>query len=518
MNAAIYARYSSDNQREASIDDQLRICRDYCKQKGLTVVCEYHDSALSGLTDNRPDFQRMIRDGERRVFDCLVLYSLDRFARNKYDSATYKARLKKAGVVLAYVTTPVGEGPESVLMESLLEGMAQYYSENLARNVRRGLEGNALKGVWASGHVPIGYKLDESKHLTIDPIAAETVRLIYTLYADGHPRAAIMRRLNLEHRLTSTGKPWNGGAITHILKNPIYTGVYKYGSIVNPTAAPVIIEKPLFDRVQSIIAINAQARARHIESAAPYLLTGKLMCGCCGAWMVGMSGVSHSGKIYYYYACSRKSHNKGGCPKLNEPRDAVDNAIIAAVKTTLTDPVILDIAQRSAAQFAAESDNTPAIKQATAALSSINRKINNLLDAVEQGIISETLQSRLSELESQRTSAQTALARAQIPAPTPTAAEIAFYLKSLRDTDPASPAYRSALVSNLLNTAVIYDTPAAEGKKIAVAYNLTQPQSETLDSSSINKKVGLIIQSSNPPEPYYLIDRCAVFIRSYHFC
>lgn len=509
MNAAIYARYSSDNQREASIEDQLRVCRDYCKQKGLTVIKEYHDSALSGLTDARPEFQHMIRDGERRVFDVLVLYSLDRFSRNKYDSATYKARLKKAGVTVSYVTTPIGEGAEAVLMESLLEGMAQYYSENLARNVRRGLEGNALKGLWGSGSIPLGYRITPSKKLEIDPVGASTVRLIYALYDGGYTRAQIVRRLNEEHRLTSTGKPFIGSSVYAILTNEIYTGTHHFSGMTIPNFCEPLIDRPQWDHVQELI--KRSARIRKTDVSADYLLTGKLLCGCCGSWMVGMSGKNHAGKYFYYYACSRKSHNKGGCAKQNDPRDAVEQAVIASTKLALTDARIIEISRLAADKFASEADTSALIREAQTRISSIDRKLKNIMAAVEQGIISDTLQQRLTDLEDERRAAQTELARAKIPRPTPAAAEIAFYLKSLRDGDINSPAFRRALVDHFLNSATLYDTP--EGKKIALAYNLTPDANEMLDSSSIAEKVGLTVPCSNLP-PFRIIGRCAVFVRN----
>lgn len=142
--AAIYARYSSSNQREESIDAQLRICRKYAEENGYSIIKEYTDSAISGRTDQRPAFQQMIQDSAKGGFETLLIYSHDRFSRNKYDTAAYKTRLKKNGVRIVAVTLPLDDSPESGLMESIMEGFAQYYSENLARSTKRGLEENAL--------------------------------------------------------------------------------------------------------------------------------------------------------------------------------------------------------------------------------------------------------------------------------------------------------------------------------------------------------------------------------------
>ncbi len=491
MNAAIYARYSSENQRDASIDDQFRVCREYCQAHGLTVVQEYHDNAISGLTDARPDFQRMIKDGERKAYDVLVLYALDRFARNKYDSAIYKARLKKAGIQIVYVTSPLGEGPEAGLMESILEGMAQFYSENLARSVKRGLQGNALKGLWAGGSVPLGILLDEHKKMKIDPVGASTVHLAFELYAAGKSKTEIAKQFNAEGRKTSYGKPFTMTSLDHILRNQIYIGVYKYGEITIQDAVPPIVEKPLYDQVQEQIKITSKARA-HRKAAVEYLLTTKLYCGICGAWMVGDSGAGRGGKIYTYYACGNKKHGTHNCIKQNEPKDAVETTIVNACRAALTDEHIIAISEAAAAKFAADADNSLEIKRCTVHLRETEKKIANIITAIENGIINDTLHDRLTALEAERTSAKEALAIASIPRPVPTAAEIAYYLASLRDGDISDPDFRRMLINHLLNSATIYDLPDGH-KKIALAFNLTPDANcEVISGSDINEKVGLV--------------------------
>ena len=136
MNAAIYARYSSHNQREESIEGQIRECTAFAERNGMVIVAEYIDRAMTGKNDNRDAFQRMIRDSEKRNWDAVIVYTLDRIARNRYDSAVYKAKLKKNGVRLFYAKQVIPEGPEGIILESVLEGIAEYYSENLARNLK----------------------------------------------------------------------------------------------------------------------------------------------------------------------------------------------------------------------------------------------------------------------------------------------------------------------------------------------------------------------------------------------
>lgn len=174
--AVIYARYSPvPNQREESIEGQLRECRDVAKRHELTVVREYADRRMSGTNDERPDFQRMLRDADRGLFDVVITWKNDRFARNRYDSAVYKQRLKRNGVKILYAKEVIPDGPEGIILESLLEGMAEYYSANLSQNIRRGQRENALEGKFIGGTIPLGYKLDAEKRYVLDPEKAPVV-------------------------------------------------------------------------------------------------------------------------------------------------------------------------------------------------------------------------------------------------------------------------------------------------------------------------------------------------------
>ena len=184
MTAVIYARYSSDNQREESIEGQIRECTAYAEKNGFTVVKHYIDRAISAKTDNRPQFQQMIKDSERGIFDVIIVWKLDRFARNRYDSARYKTQLKRNGVKLVSATEVISAGPEGIILESVLEGYAEYYSADLSEKVVRGMTENTLKGVYNGGTVPFGYVIDENRHYKPDPLLA------CLLYTSPSPRDA----------------------------------------------------------------------------------------------------------------------------------------------------------------------------------------------------------------------------------------------------------------------------------------------------------------------------------------
>jgi len=185
MTAVIYARYSTDSQREESIEGQIRECTAYAEKNGFTVVKHYIDRAVSAKTDNRPQFQQMIKDSERGIFDVIIVWKLDRFARNRYDSARYKTQLKRNGVKLVSATEVISAGPEGIILESVLEGYAEYYSADLSEKVVRGMTENALKGIYNGGTIPFGYMIDETRHYQPDPLLAPYVEQTFQKYADG---------------------------------------------------------------------------------------------------------------------------------------------------------------------------------------------------------------------------------------------------------------------------------------------------------------------------------------------
>ena len=192
MKAVIYARYSSDNQREESIEGQLRECTAYCKKNDITILRTYIDRAMSAKTDHRPDFQRMIRDSAKGLFDVIIVWKLDRFARNRYDSAHYKAQLRKYGVKVLSATENISDGPEGIILESMLEGMAEYYSAELSEKVIRGHTENALKCKYNGGTPTFGYVIDKDKYYQIDPHTAPVVLESYIRYDQGATMKEVM--------------------------------------------------------------------------------------------------------------------------------------------------------------------------------------------------------------------------------------------------------------------------------------------------------------------------------------
>ena len=302
MRGVIYARYSSDNQREESIEGQIRENTAYAEKNGITIVGHYIDRALSARTDDRPEFQRMIADSSKKMFDVIIVWKLDRFSRNRYDSARHKATLRKYGVKVVSATEAIADGPSGILMESVLEGMAEYYSAELAEKITRGMTENALKCKYNGSHVPFGFVIDENRNYQINETLAPIVVEIYERYASGEAIKSIIDDLNARGLKTSKGAKFGNNSIHSILTNRMYMGEYHFGEIIIPNGIPAIVPQDLFDRVQEKIEKNKKTPARH-KAEDDYLLTTKLFCGHCGAYMCGESGRGRSGKVYHYYKC-----------------------------------------------------------------------------------------------------------------------------------------------------------------------------------------------------------------------
>ena len=228
MKGVIYARYSSDNQREESIEGQLRECNAYAEKQGITIVGTYIDRALSAKTDNRPSFLKMISDSSKGNFDVIIVWKLDRFARNRYDSAHYKAQLRKNGVKVISATESISEGAEGIILESVLEGMAEYYSVELAEKIIRGQTENAYKCKFNGGTVPFGYKIDSAQHFVIDDATAPYVLYAFNCYDNGVPVKEIIERLYHKGNRGKTGKRLSLTVVTNMMTNRRYIGEYKY--------------------------------------------------------------------------------------------------------------------------------------------------------------------------------------------------------------------------------------------------------------------------------------------------
>ena len=508
MKAVIYARYSSSNQREESIEGQLRECHEFAKNNDIVIVGEYCDHAISGKTDKRPQFQKMIKDSEKRKFDTLLLYTIDRFARNRYDSAMYKAKLKRNGVKIIYVKQPISQEPEGIILESVLEGYAEYYSENLSRAVKRGLKENALHGIVPASKPPLGYCVDETRHYAIDPVGAKVVREIFELYSEGHSVPEIVAHCNSHGYKTSRGTEFKKNSIPNILRNDKYIGVYRYMDVEIPGGVPQIIDNELWETVQSKLRHNFSARAKN-KAKEDYLLTPKLFCGHCGSLMTGETGTSHTGKIHSYYKCNCRKY-KHGCDKANEKKLPLEEFVVRhTVETVLTDETIERVATKAMELIEKDFADTSFLSGLKANLSETEKRINNLMKAIEQGILTETTKARLEELENDKRTLIGEIAAEEMKKPTITKDHIIYWLESFRQGDINDENYRRHIVDTLVNSIYVYDNPDG-GRKFVFTFNVSGENTNVVEGSSIDGFSALNESNSNPT--FFFVDHVFGFV------
>lgn len=397
MNVVIYARYSCDNQREESIEGQIRECKQYADRNDMCIIGEYIDRAFSAKTDNRPEFQKMINDSYSKKFQAIVVWKLDRFARNRYDSARYKTILKKNMVEVISATEVISKGAEGIILEAVLEGYAEYYSADLSEKVIRGMTENALKCKYNGGNVPIGYIIDDNKHYQIDKLAAPFVKDAFEMYASNMTMKEITEYLNQKGVRTSKNNNIEIRNMSVILRNRKYIGEYRYMNIVIPDGIPQIVSKELFDVVQE--KLKRKQRNSNPDMKNKYILSSKLRCGKCNSLMCGESGTSKTGKIYNYYKCSSVKRHLGCDVKSVRQEDFEKVVLEKVIGYLLTETNINKITDAVLKINKKENASILLLKKQ---YKCIVKNINNIVDAIAQGIFSNSVQEKLTELEQKK--------------------------------------------------------------------------------------------------------------------
>lgn len=461
--AVVYARYSSAGQKEQSIDGQLAAAYKYAEAKGYQIVHEYIDRAMTGRNDDRDDFQRMLSDTGKHQFSVIIVWKVDRFGRNREEITFNKYRCKKNGVRVEYVAENMPEGPESVILEAVLEGMAEYYSLQLSQNVKRGLLENAKHHKAVSGTPPLGYKLTEDKHFEVDPDTAPLVRVIYEKYAAGETLFEIIRYLNNAGYKTPRGKPFARTSLDKLLKNEKYIGIYKFKDIIyDEDAVPALIDKDLFYKVQDMLEKNKRAPVKN-WNYSDYLLTGKLFCGHCGDPMVGKAGHGKSGRKYDYYICKKND-------KKPVRKEWIEETVLQEVHRILDDDEIFQMIVDNTWEYYLEQDTKEHEREAMLKqIADIEKGIANLSKAVEQGMPFDVVSGRLDELSGQKIALQKAIAELEIQKGFKlTKDHIQFFLEQFRSMDASDRNCEKRLISVFVNAIYVYDD------KLKIAFNYSE--------------------------------------------
>ena len=478
-NAVIYARFSSHSQNEQSIEGQLAECHAFAQRSDLRIVHEYIDRALTGTTDKRPDFLQMIEDSKRKGFQYVIVYQLDRFARNRYDSATYKAKLKKNGVRVLSAKENITDDASGILVEGVLESMAEYYSAELSQKIKRGIAVSASKCKFFGGKVLLGYKIDEQKNYVINEETAPIVRKMFEMLAAGQNYAEIARYLNERGIPTTTGGKWNKNSFHCIFANRRYLGKYIFHGEEIDGGIPRIIDDGLFDEVQKVLEKYAQAPSRG-KAKVEYLLSEKLICGHCGGKMTGVSSTSKSKKIHNYYKCVGTT--KGVCDKRTVRKQFIEDEVIAAMvgdNTTqnpygiLTDEFIDLVAAETYLLIQAERNDSE-IKRLESVVAENQKAINNLMQALMLGKIADTILAQIEKLENENKELNDTIASEKALQINYSYADIRKWLLHFRTLDYSKTKNRKALIDTLIYKVVLYDD------KMKVLFNLKSGQQNEL--------------------------------------
>lgn len=421
MKVAIYARYSSDNQRSESIDAQVRAIREYALREGHEVIKEYIDEALSATNDQRPQFLQMMNDVPIKQFNAIIVHKLDRFSRDRYDSAYYKRHMRKYGIRLISVLENLSDSPESIILESVLEGMAEYFSKNLGREAKKGLRENALSGKHIGGIPPLGYDLDEDKRYIVNEKEAHYVRTIFMMYANNASQLDILNELNHIGARNKQGLPIKKSSIHDILGNEKYIGTLVLGKwernesgncrrrVQRPAdeqtrvhdGLPAIIDDITWEAVQR--RMNNNRKVSMMKGT--FVLAGLLKCGICGYAMCGKADKPKktTGYIYHGYVCTGKKSHATGCTMKEANGDVIEPLIINSMKDRFA-PVNIDLLKNLIInEMRDQKSQTPEyIVNLEKELEDIEHKLSNIVNAIMEMGISPTLKVQLQTLESRK--------------------------------------------------------------------------------------------------------------------
>lgn len=492
MDVVLYLRYSTGPQQtEQSIEGQHRVCKAFCDAHDMNIVDVYIDrkTSASKNTDKRTEFQKMIKDSDKRLWQAVVVYKLDRFARNRYDSATYKARLKKNGVKVISATENISDNPEGIILEAVLEGMAEFYSKELSQKILRGMYESALKCNSCGGQLCLGYKI-ENKKLVIDPLTAPIVKQAFALYAKGMTIAEICEKFNQLGYKTKKGVAFNKNSFKSMFKNEKYIGVYKYMDIKIEDGVPAIVDKELFEEVQKRLKVNSTAPSRG-KAITDYLLSGKLFCGHCEGQMTGAASTSHTGRKFFYYTCSNRKrfHN---CTKSHIRKEFIERAVVEDTMSILTPEYIEELADMAIRANNDEIKFHTLIPSLEEKIKEIENAITNLLKLAESGAISPTLSNRLTELEKEKSITEKRLLKEKSEIVILEKEHIIYWLSQFLHGDITDMKFQRHVIDMLIKTVYVWDNADdPDSTDVFITYNLTPKKTVKLTIKDIRKSASL---------------------------
>lgn len=495
--AVIYARYSCDKQNEQSIEGQLRVCNEFAERCGYFVVHNYIDRAVTGKNDHRIEFQKMLKDSANRAFDYVIVYKLDRFARNRYDSAINKALLKKNGVRVLSACEQITDSPEGIILESMIEGYAEYYSAELAQKVRRGMRESCLKGNAAGIQPILGYTIVNKKYQIVEAEAI-IVRKLFDDYVNGSAIKDLVRWLKISGVKTHKGFDFSLGRVSALLRNQRYIGKCKYGGQIYDNVSPQIIDEKIFYKVQERLEENKHKSGR-VKASEKYILSGKLVCAACGELMTGDCGTGKGGETYLYYRCNKKKKGAHKCTSHSIKKEIIEDSVYCAIiKALNNDKFIAEVAEQAVELHNSEIKESRELKILRNRKLEIDRKLNNITEAICNGIFNEMTQAKMVELTNLSSDLQVKIIEeeSRVVLPLQKAQVIKFlknYTKILNCANKETSLENKKALFDLFIKEVIFD-----GERFLIIMKTTDEAKREEEKNEVNQKVFGLLRFGDP--------------------
>ena len=514
--AALYARVSSDRQDvDLSVSAQLRALRDYANANGYSVAREFVDEAESGRVADRPKFREMIEQGSQpnAPFEVILVWKFSRFTRKREHAVAFKSLLRRKGIRVVSITEHADDSPTGKLMEAIIESVDEFYSENLAQDVTRGMRESASRGFFLGSKAPFGYRkvkvndgAKERPTLEVDPVTGPVVREIFESSLRGNGLKEICRELN-DRGITNRGRRWLKGGLHYLLTNEAYTGTAVWGRTtkgeraVDPVrvegAWPALVSRKLFDDVQRALRKRAPKVTRPGRVGSRFLLSGLLRCGVCGRPYIGQG--AKGGQFAYYVCGTLLREGAGTCSNsryLNAPK--VEDFVVDKIRERiLTQEIIVKLVQLVAEEVdAMAGELSGRLEAIEAELSDVGQRLERLYEALEKSDLKlEALSPRILSLRHREeqlmaarddASAQLEQRRVELP----TTDEIRGYVSDFRELlQEGTFPERKSLIRNFIKGIEV------AGCEATLTYTIPMPNDgATRESASV-----LDFVKSGPP-------------------
>ena len=523
--AALYARVSSDRQDvDLSVSAQLRALKDYARANGYSVAREYVDEAESGRVADRPQFREMIEEGSKpkAPFEVILVWKFSRFTRKREHAVAFKSMLRRKGIRVVSITEHADDSPTGKLMEAIIESVDEFYSENLAEDVVRGMREAASRGFFLGSKSPFGYKrvkvsdgVKERPTLEIDPAAAPVVKELFQSSLQGNGLMEICKALN-DRGVTNRGKRWYKGGLHYLLNNEAYTGTAVWGRTSKGEKAqdpvrvegawPALVSREMFDAVQEAMRNRAPKVQRPARVGSRFLLSGLLKCGVCGRPYSGQG--AKSGQFAYYICGTLFREGAGTCSAryLNAPR--VEDFVVEKIRDRiLTEETIVELVTLVAEEIdAMAGELSGRLDVIDAELGDVQSRLQRLYEALETSDLTlEALSPRIfslrhreEQLEAAREDAAGQLEQRRVELPT--TEEIKEYVADFREfLQEGTFPERKALIRNFVEGIEVV------GDEATLTYTIPMPNDGvTSESASV-----LDFVQSGPPD----LTKSRTFIR-----